>query len=186
MAKLWINYYHFVPCVIELFIAVSDNVSCVFERHAQHTYSHTHFVRPSQCDHIFLSVCVCVLFSSVNAVVTNVVRMKSNDISNFFFFFATKTKRFNFFVGFSNLFDKRANHFCLDLIPFRYIRFPEKLWLKFSILEMKKKRLCSRMTRASALKCWANMMPMTPWKGARAFLLLLAKPFSTAYYISRM
>lgn len=47
-----------------------------FERHAQHTrilYTQTHAIT-------FFAV--CVLFRSVNAVVTNVVRMKSNDTEN--------------------------------------------------------------------------------------------------------
>lgn len=70
-----VNKLSFVSCVIELFTAVGDSVSCVFEGTRAHTHSHALYIQNSPSRYSFFRY-----FTAWNAVVTNVVRMKWNQM----------------------------------------------------------------------------------------------------------
>lgn len=70
-----VNKLSFVSCVIELFTAVGDSVSCVFEGTRAHTHSHALYIQNSPSRYSFFHY-----FTAWNAVVTNVVRMKWNQM----------------------------------------------------------------------------------------------------------
>lgn len=186
MTKLWINYYHFVPCVIELFIAVSDNVSCVFWK-ARATHIHTR-ISYAQANAItfFSCVFVCAFYLAAWTLLSRMLCAWNQMIHTSLFFLQQKQSDSNFLLAFQIYLINVPTTFCLDLIPFRYIRFPEKLWLKISILEIKKKDfavvwLVPRLSSVE-LKYDAD----DSLKGSESFLLLLAKPiqYRTLYQLN--